>query len=335
MDAIKALAPETTIRSACASLSMPRATYYRHQNQRPHAQNRVANKSPLALFPHERDRVLEVLRSDRFVDSSPAEVHATLLDEGSYLCSVRTMYRLLHKTGEVKERRRQRQHQLFYKPELLARRVNEVWSWDITKLKGPVKWTYFYLYVIMDIFSRFIVGWMVAPRESAKLAEALIKESCLNQKIVKEQLTIHADRGSSMRSKQVAFLLADLGVTKSHSRPYQSNDNPYSEAQFKTLKYCPSFPDRFACIADTRSFCADFFRWYNHDHRHSGIAMMTPAVMHNGDAKDVLTNRNRVLVNAFDKHPSRFKNKIPTAMGLPDAAWINKPKKENERGLEH
>lgn len=335
MDSVQALAQETNIHLACASLSMSRSSYYRHENRQHIAQNLVIRRPPLSLSLSERDHVLQVLHSERFVDFAPAEIHATLLDEGSYLCSVRTMYRLLHKAGGVKERRRQRQNQIYYKPELLARQVNEVWSWDITKLKGPVKWTYFYLYVIMDIFSRFVVGWMVAHRESAKLAEVLIKESCFKQRIEKDQLTIHADRGSSMRSKPVAFLLADLGITKSHSRPYQSNDNPYSEAQFKTLKYNPSFPERFASITDARSFCVDFFRWYNHEHRHSGIAMMTPAVIHNGDAKNVLDNRNRVLMSAFNKNPSRFKNKIPLATTLPEAAWINKPKKEPEIILEH
>lgn len=335
MDSIKTIAKDTSIQAVCEALAIPRASYYRHATTKVVESKSSKRASPLSLTLPERQSVLEVLHSDRFIDSAPAEVHATLLDEGSYLCSVRTMYRLLHKNDEVKERRNQRQNQHYQKPELLALRPNEVWSWDITKLKGPVKWTYFYLYVIMDIFSRFVVGWMIAHRESAKLAEILIKESCRRQSIERDQLTIHADRGSSMKSKPVAFLLADLGVTKSHSRPYQSNDNPYSESQFKTLKYNPRFPERFGAIEDARGFCLDFFHWYNHEHRHSGIAMMTPASMHKGEAIGILDKRNHVLLEAFNKSPSRFKYRIPKADDLPEAAWINKPRKEAEPILEH
>jgi putative transposase len=335
MDSMKLLSGTTSIQTACQALMLPRANYYRYLAPKPHRLN-VDRLSPLSLTTPERQIVLDVLHSERFIDSAPAEIHATLLDEGTYVCSVRTMYRILQGNGEGKERRRQRAHHVYQKPELLAQQPNEVWSWDITRLKGPKKWTYYYLYVIMDIFSRFVVGWSVAHRESAKLAELLIKDSCYRQSIQRNQLTIHADRGSSMKSKPVAFLLADLGVTKSHSRPYQSNDNPYSESQFKTLKYNPGFPDRFGSIEDARAFSRDFFNWYNHEHRHSGIAMMTPASMHDGNATNILAKRNDVLFDAFNKNPNRFKYCIPKAADLPDAVWINKPKTEgNTIDLEH
>jgi transposase InsO family protein len=204
----------------------------------------------------------------------PGAVFATLLDEGVYHCSLRTMYRILDEAGETRERRDQLTHPAYQKPELLATGPNQLWSWDITKLKGHAKWTYFYLYVILDVFSRYVVGWMVAPRETAELAKRLIADTCDKQNILPDQLTIHADRGSSMTSKPVAFLLADLSVTKSHSRPYVSDDNPYSESHFRTLKYRPDFPERFGCIQDSRAFCQEFFTWYNEEHRHSGIELL-------------------------------------------------------------
>jgi putative transposase len=240
------------------------------------------------------------------------------------------MYRILSAENDgVKERRRHVQRPHYSKPELLATAPNQVWSWDITKLKGPAKWTYFYLYVILDIFSRLVVGWMVAHRELNSLAERLIEESCTKQTIPPGQLTVHADRGSSMKSKLVAQMLADLGVTKTHSRPYVSNDNPYSEAQFKTLKYCPRFPGNFGCIQDSRSFCQYFFNWYNKEHRHSGIAMLTPEQVHYGLAEEITLNRKTVLQSAFEKHPNRFKHKIPVPDTLPEAVWINPPSSEN------
>ena len=248
-----------------------------------------------------------------------------------YLCSPRTMYRFLAaEHGSVKERRRQVQRPTYSKPELLATTPNQVWSWDITKLKGPAKWTCFYLYVIMDIFSRYVVGWMVAHREQKALAKRLIKQSCLKQEIEPGQLTLHADRGSSMKSNVVAQLLADLGVTKTHSRPHVSNDNPYSESQFRTLKYCPQFPQRFSSIQDCRAFCQDFFSWYNKEHRHSGIALMTPEQVHYGMADEISHRRASVLASAFEKHPNRFKNKIPVPDTLPKAVWINPPSTENK-----
>ena len=236
------------------------------------------------------------------------------------------MYRILNANEEVKERRNQLTHPVYQKPQLLATAPNQVWSWDITKLLGPVKWTYFYLYVILDIFSRYVVGWMIAPAELAVLAEKLIKETCAKQNIERGQLTIHADRGSSMRSKPVALLLSDLGVTKTHSRPYTSDDNPFSEAQFKTLKYRPEFPERFGCIENSRSFCQDFFPWYNTKHHHSGIGLHTPESVHFGLAQNVRNARSEVLRTAYEIHPERFVKKIPVPPSLPDAVWINKPK---------
>ena len=270
--------------------------------------------------------MIDALHSDRFRDQGPYEVYATLLGEGQYDCSIRTMYRILtSKHGHVKERRRRHQRTHYQKPELLATKPNEVWSWDITKLKGPVKWTYFYLYVILDIFSRYVVGWMVAHCEQKALAKRLIEQSCLKQNIEPGQLTVHADRGSSMKSKVVAHLLADLGVSKSHSRPHVSNDNPYSESQFKTLKYRPEFQGRFGSIQDARAFCLPFFAWYKKEHRHSGIALMPPEQVHYGQSKKVFEFRSQVLSEAFKKNPIRFKGKMPRPYQLPEAAWINRP----------
>lgn len=267
-----------------------------------------------------------MLHSDRFVDQAPASVYATLLDEGTYLCSVRTMYRLLKEQDEVRERRNQLRHPQYAKPELLATSPNQVWSWDITKLLGPAKWTYYYLYVILDIFSRYVPGWMVADRESAPLAARLIRSSLVKQNIQRDQLKIHADRGSSMTSKPVALLLADLGVTKTHSRPHTSNDNPFSEAQFKTLKYRPEFPSRFGSIEDARAFCQHFFHWYNTQHHHSGIGYLTPETVHYGRAEAVTDARRAVLQAAYQAHPERFVRKSPEPPALPQAVWINPPK---------
>jgi putative transposase len=276
-----------------------------------------------ALTDGERQKVLDELHDDRFVDKSPGEVWATLLDEGRYLCSERTMYRILAENEEVKERRNQLKHPEYAKPELLAKGPNEVWSWDITKLKGPVKWTYFYLYVILDIFSRYAVGWMVASRETASLAQKLIRQSCKKQAIDPGRLTIHADRGSPMIAKTTAQLFVSLGISKSHSRPHVSDDNPYSESQFKTLKYCPGFPDRFGSLQDAVAFCRPFFTWYNTEHRHSGIGMLTPEIVHYGLAKDVVESRKKVLEAAFEAHPERFVRGVPMPPALPQAAWIN------------
>jgi putative transposase len=284
------------------------------------------------LKAEERQQVLRVLHSEKFVDKAPQEVYAALLDEGQYVCSIRTMYRLLEANQEVKERRNQLRHPTYQKPELLATAPNQVWSWDITKLLGPVKWTYFYLYVILDIFSRYVVGWMIASQESKALAQKLIQETIEKQNIHPGQLTIHADRGASMKSKPVALLLSDLGVTKTHSRPHTSDDNPYSEAQFKTLKYRPDFPERFGSLEDARAFCQAFFSWYNTEHHHSGIGLMTPHAVHYGFAEEVFKAREKVLLAAYEKNPERFVRKVPVPLALPQAAWINPPKPtmENE-----
>lgn len=312
------------VRLACTALGLPRATWYRAHDQTVRVPAQARRPSPRALSAVERQQVFDIAHDERFADLALPQIYAVNLDEGNYICSQRTMYRILESRGEVRERRDQASRPLFARPELLATGPNQVWSWDITKLKGPKKWTYFHLYVILDIFSRNVVGWMIAPRESAALAERLIAETIAKEGIAPGQLTIHADRGSSMRSKDVAFLLADLGVTKTHSRPHVSNDNPYSEAQFKTLKYRPDFPDRFGGIEDARSFCERFFDWYNNEHRHSGIAMMTPASVHRGRAHQVREKRALVLEAAWKRHPERFARRpIPTA--LPTAAWINPP----------
>jgi putative transposase len=324
MQTVQEIAPRLGVAPTCEAIGLSRATYYRGQIPRPELLPRTI---PRALSAVERSAVLEVLHEPRFVDLSPGEVYATLLDENSYLCSQRTMYRILAANREVRERRDQLRHPQYAAPELLAARPNELWSWDITKLLGPAKWTYYYLYVILDVFSRYVVGWMVAYQESAALAERLIEATCTRQGIVPGQLTMHADRGSSMKSKPVAFLLADLGVTKTHSRPHVSNDNPYSEAQFKTLKYRPDFPERFGAIQDARAHCGDFFPWYNTEHRHSGIGLMTPHDVHYGLAAEKLVGRTAVLVKAHAAHPERFVRGLPTLPELPKEVWINRPRK--------
>jgi putative transposase len=280
---------------------------------------------PRKLPPAERQAVLDVLHEPRFADLAPAEVQATLLDEERYLCSVRTMYRVLDENQEVRERRDQLRHPGYTAPELLATRPNELWSWDITKLLGPAKWTYCYLYVILDVFSRYVVGWTVAYRELASIAERLLAETCRRQQIAPGQLTIHAERGSSMTSKPVAFLLADLGVTKTHSRPHVSNDNPYSEAQFKTLKYRPEFPERFVTIEHARAHGQDFFCWYNTEHRHAGLAILTPRDVHFGLVEARLAARAAVMARAYAEHPERFPRGLPRVPAPSKEVWINKP----------
>jgi putative transposase len=321
------LAPIVGKRAACAVLGRARATYYRHHRQSPPPPRpaRVRRPQPRALSQPERAEVLSVLHQERFVDQAPATIYATLLDEGRYVCSVPTMYRVLRATDEVHERRRQASHPAMVKPELVATGPNHVWSWDITKLLGPEKWTYYHLYVIIDIYSRYVPGWLLATREAAELAERFIAETIRKHNVPADQLTIHADRGTSMASKTVALLLADLGVTKSHSRPHCSNDNPYSEAQFKTLKYRPDFPDRFGSLEDGRAFCRRFFSWYNDDHRHSGIGFHTPAAVHYGRAESLQIERARVLQAAYTAHPERFVRQPPVPPQLPGTAWINKP----------
>jgi putative transposase len=324
IETVREVGAQLGIAPTCAALGLATATYYRRLRPKPPQGPRA--KPPRTLATAERTAVLEVLHAPAFVDLAPAQVYARLLDEERYLCSERTMYRILAEQHEVRERRDQLRHPHYAAPELLATAPNQVWSWDITKLLGPVKWTYFYLYVILDIFSRYVVGWMVAHEERAALAKKLIAQSCARQGILPGQLTLHADRGSSMKSKPVALLLSDLGVTKTHSRPYVSNDNPFSEAQFKTLKYRPDFPERFGSIQDARGHGHVFFPWYNTEHRHSGLAMLTPHEVHYGLAAQRVEARARVLVAAFAAHPERFVAGQPRPPALPTAVWINKPK---------
>lgn len=312
------------VSGACRSLGVPRSSFYR--SRQPQAPAKVRPKPARALSETEKAEVRQLLNSERFQDCSPRQVYATLLDDDQrYVCHWRTMYRILAEYGEVRERRDQLQHPTYTKPELLATGSNQLWSWDITKLKGPAKWSYFYLYVIVDVFSRFVVGWLLADRESAALAEQLIAETCTKQEIDPDQLTLHADRGSSMRSKPVALLLADLGVTKTHSRPYTANDNPYSEAHFKTLKYRPDFPHRFGSQAEARLWARSFFHWYNHQHRHSALGLMTPAMVHYGQAQAIRSQRQQTLLAAYAAHPERFVRGLPTPPDLPVEVWINKP----------
>jgi len=317
------VSPQVGVAPVVAALGLSRATFYRRR-QGPRAP-RPRPASPRALTVDEQQAVLAVLHEPRFADQAPAEIYATLLEEQTYLCSIRTMYRLLAKEGEVRERRNQLRRPAYAKPELLATGPNQVWSWDITQLKGPVKWSYFYLYVILDIFSRFVVGWMVARREAAALARRLLDDTLAKQHIAEGQLTLHADRGSSMTSKPVAGLLADLGVTKSHSRPHTSDDNPFSEAQFKTLKYRPDFPERFGGLEDAQTFLRSFFPWYNHEHHHSALGLLTPAQVHYGQTAVVLAQRQKVLHVAYAAHPERFVRHAPRPQVPPPAVWINPP----------
>jgi putative transposase len=328
--AIDELVPIVGTRAACAAVGRPRATHYRHHRHSPPPPRpaRMRAPQPRALSEVERKQVLGVLHDPDRVDEAPATVYAKLLDAGVYLCSVPTMYRILRAEGEVAKRRRQATHPPAAKPELQATRPNAVWSWDITKLLGPVKWTWFYLYTIIDIYSRYVPGWLLARAERAALAERLLADTIAKQQVDRGQLTIHADRGASMASRPVAFLLADLGVTKSHSRPHCSNDNPYSEAHFKTLKYRPEFPDRFGCYEDALAFCRRFFTWYNEEHRHSGIGFHTPTDVHYGRAEQVRAERAVVLDAAYAAHPERFVRKPPAPPKLPTIAWINQPTEE-------
>ncbi len=312
------------IDATCDALGVCRATYYRSRRPRVYGP-RYHVRCPRSLLPEQRQAILDVFHEDRFADLAVAQVYATLLDEDRYLGSERTFYRVLAANLEVRERRAQLMHPRYAAPELLATKPNQLWSWDITKLKAPKTWSYFYLYVIIDVFSRCVVGWMVAHKECSKLAEKLIADTCERHGIEPGQLTIHADRGSSMRSKLVAQLLADLGVTKTHSRPHVSNDNPFSESAFKTLKYRPDFPERFGSIEDARAYCVDFFNWYNGEHRHSGIGLNTPDDVHYGRAQQRREHREAVLAAAYLAHPERFVRGVPHAPKLPTAVWINKP----------
>lgn len=331
-EAITELEPLVGTRKACQATGRPQANHYRRHRQspvpvRPPTERR---SQPRALSSVERAQVRAVLNSEEHVDKAPATVYHELLDAGTYLASISTMYRILREHDEVHERRRQATHPARVKPELVATEPNRCWSWDITKLHGPAKWSYFYLYVIIDIFSRYVVGWLIAERESAVLAEKLLADTITKHDIDADQLTLHADNGSSMASKPVAFLLADLGVTKTHSRPHVSNDNPYSESQFRTLKYRPDFPDTFGSIEDAREHCRTFFTWYNTEHYHSGIGWNHPVDVHYGHAETVRVARADVLSTAYARNPDRFVRKHPEPPALPTAAWINKPTDPNE-----
>jgi len=330
------LADTTGLKAACALLELPRSSYYRQEKNKSNTAA-IGSKPrkaapPRALTAQECQAILEIVNSERFMDKSPREIYAALLDEGIYLCSWRTIYRLLKDRGEVRERRNQAVAPIYKRPELLAIKPRQLWSWDITKLRGAQRYCYYQLYVIIDVFSRFIVGWMLSEQESGELAEEFIAETCAKEGIGVNELTLHADRGSSMKSKCVAQLLADLGVQKSHSRPHVSNDNPFSEAQFKTLKYRPSYPDRFGCIEDARVWVREFINWYNQEHHHVGLSLLTPAMVHHGVGGKVLADRAQTMDKFYEIHPDRFVKGAPKMGKLPEAVWINPPLKEGEIG---
>ena len=326
MSSVQELSIEVGQRRACQVLGMPRSSFYRTRQPKPPSSR--PPKPSRSLSQEEEKEVLSVLHEPRFVDHSPATIWATLLDESRYYCSVRTMYRILHKHQEVKERRNQLRHPKYQKPELLAEKPNEVWTWDITELRGPAKHERFYLYVILDLFSRYVVGWMVAQEQSSRLAKQLITQSVDRQQILPEQLTIHSDRGSAMTAKPTVCLLADLGIIKSVSRPYCSNDNPFIESHFRTLKYRPQFPSRFGSLVDARQFCTTFFTWYNQEHRHSGIGWMTPHTVHFELTEPVRRTRQSALDEAYNKNKNRFVNRQPKAPEAPPEVWINPPEKK-------
>ena len=331
MEAVEDLASTVGLKRACADLAVPRSGVYRRRARRDSPPiPPVARSSARRLKEEEKAAVLACLHEERFQDCSPAQVYASLLDSGQYHCSFRTMYRLLEAEGENRERRDQLIHPPYKKPELLATAPNQLWSWNITKLKGPVKWSFYYLYVLLDVFSRYVTGWMIAPCENAGLAKQLIEQACQQQKIVPGQLNIHADRGGPMTAQSLALMLADLGVSKTHSRPHVSDDNPFSEAHFKTLKYRPGYPDRFGSIQDANAFCLDFFHWYNHEHHHSGLRLLTPVTVHYGQAAQIVAQRQTVLDAAFQRHPERFVRKAPQHPSLPAAVWINPPASNEE-----
>jgi len=332
MNAAEQLASDVGTSKACDALDVSRASLYRQRDRRktnPVRSVAPRRRSSRALPDSERKHVQQTLYSERFVDKSPYQVYARLLDDGEYLCSVRTMYRILADHHASKERRNQLKRPNYVKPELLATDSNQVWSWDITKLKGPEKWTYYYLYVILDIYSRYVVGWMLAHCEQAELASKLIRQTVEKQNVSEDELIIHSDRGPSMTSHSVSQLLISLGVTKSHSRPHVSNDNPFSESQFKTMKYQPDFPARFGCYEDGLSHCRQFFSWYNDEHYHSGIGLVTPSSLHYGEAAQVVVSRQATLETAYAKHPDRFVNGRPKPPQLPSAVWINPPTRKD------
>ena len=326
------------VSAACRVLGLPRSQMYPRPQPASHPLGadvaNIAVLSPRGLSPDERLTVLTTLNSPRFQDSAPREVYGTLLTEGLYLCHWRTMYRILDEHDQVRERRDQLRHPVYHKPQLLAQAPNCVWSWDITRLLSSSKWSYFYLYVIIDIFSRFVVGWMVAEEESARQAQHFISSTCARHAIQPDQLVIHADRGSPMTAKTTGQLFIDLGVTESHSRPHVSDDNPYSESAFKTLKYCPSFPDHFESREHADTWAGPFFDWYNHQHCHTGLALLTPAIVHFGLTSAVLAVRQTTLDIAYASHPERFIRHAPITVQPPNAVGINWPKNQSAHPVE-
>lgn len=326
MQGVLFLVPLVGVVAACAALCMSRSRYYRAQ--KPAAAPTPRPSPPRTLSDDERAKVLATLDSDEYMDKAPAQVFAALLELGIYLCSIRTMYRILAANDQVRERRAQRQHPTYTKPQLVATAPNQVWTWDITKLPGATKGTYFSLYVILDLFSRYIVGWQVATRESAAVYQELVEACCKDQGVVPEQLTIHSDRGAPMTAKSTALLYADLGIIKSHSRPYTSNDNPYSEANFRTLKYRPDMPEQLGSVEHARQVVRALVGWYNDEHYHLGLALMHPADVHHGRTADIVAARQRVLDAAHAAHPDRFVTGRPIQKAPPPAAWINPPATE-------
>ncbi len=325
MSAVAQLVPAMATRRALRALGAAPATWYRRRAARPRAVARLRPAPPLALSAAEREQILATLNSPRFADTTPYTAWARLLDEGTYLASVRTFYRVLAASGLVQERRAQLVHPAHVKPELVATAPNQVWRWDITRLRSAQKWQFFYLYVLLDIFSRYVVGWLVASAENAGLASALIEETCAKHGIARDTLILHSDRGTPMRAKTTAELLVDLGVAASFSRPRVSNDNPFSESQFKTLKYRPEFPACFAGLDQARSHLRAFFTWYNGAHRHSGIGFMTPTMVHFAQAPAIDTQRRQVLHAAYAAHPGRFKGRPPMPPAVPTLVGINLP----------
>lgn len=322
MEGLTSLHPLVGIVAACVALGVSRASYYRAQKP---AAPKPRPRPARALSDEERAQVLATLDSERFMDLAPAQVYAQLLEDGEYLCSTRTMYRVLAQAGQVRERRAQRQHPVYVKPQLVATAPNQVWTWDTTKLPGSTKGTYYTLYVILDLFSRYIVGWQVTERESATVAQELIAACCKQQRVVREQLTVHSDRGSPMVAKSTAQLYLDLGIAKSYSRPHTSNDNPYSESNFRTLKYRPDMPDRLGSLQHARQVARELVDWYNDDHYHSSLALLHPVDVHYGRATAIIAARQRVLDEAHHRHPERFVRGQPTQKSPPAAAWINPP----------
>lgn len=320
---------------ACNALNVGPASFYRYRcslkktlQTRPEQEVRDRQlPTGRALSDLERAEVLSELMSERFMDLAPRQVYATLAEEGTYLCSIRTMYRLLEDEQAVLERRTVRRAGKYRKPELLAVRVNEVWTWDITLLKGPSRGMHYYLYVVLDIYSRYVVGWMLADRECQHLAEQLLRETCHNQGVEAGQLCLHSDRGPSMKSQTVETLLLKLGVAKSHSRPHVSDDNPFSEAAFKTLKYCPLFPARFGSLTEAEMFCQGYFAWYNERHHHTGLVLLTPAQVHYGDPVALLLARHQTVLAAYAQCPARFGYRPPRLEVLASAVYINPPAK--------